>query len=101
MYFYLLSNLILLVIALLLEYIYHEHLFKHLAVRLMWVFLFFILGLTWDIYGLYFRNWVFTGKGILGLYVWIVPIEDFLWLLIVPYFCLTVYKTFHIIFNQK
>ena len=101
MYFYLLSNLILLVIALALEFTFHEQLFQHLKTRLAWVILFCLLGTTWDLYGLYFKHWVFTGKGILGIYVGIIPVEDFLWFLIVPYFCLTVYKTFHIVFNEK
>jgi len=101
MYFYLISASILLVAALTLEVIYHEHLFKHLKARIVWIFVFLLVGIIWETYGIIRGHWVFTGKGILGIYIGVVPLEDFLWLLVMPYFCLTVYKTIHIISDKK
>jgi lycopene cyclase domain-containing protein len=101
MYFYLISASILLVAALTLEVIYREHLFKHLKARIVWIFVFLLVGIIWDTYGLIHGHWVFTGKGILGIYIGVLPLEDFLWFLAVPYFCLTVYKTVHIVSDKK
>ncbi|MBL8030369.1 MAG: lycopene cyclase domain-containing protein [Candidatus Doudnabacteria bacterium] len=92
MYFYFVSALILLVFGLIVEFIYREHLFKHLKARLVWALVFLFIGTLWDQYAIPNGHWVFTGKGILGIYVGVIPIEEFMWFLIVPYFCLTIYR---------
>jgi lycopene cyclase domain-containing protein len=101
MFFYSLSGLVLLAAGITLEYIYREHLFRHLKARIMWALVFLFIGTVWDQYALVARHWVFTGKGILGIYIGVMPIEDFLWFLAVPYFCLTVYKTVQIVLRRK
>ena len=101
MYFYLLSALTLLAAGLILEYIYRERLFRHLKARIMWALIFLFIGTLWDQYAIPHKDWIFTGKGTTGLYIGVIPVEEFLWFLIVPYFSLTVYKTVHIILNRK
>jgi len=101
MYFYFVSALILLTIGLLLEYFYHEHLFRHLKARIMWALVFLFIGTVWDQYAIPHRHWIFTGNGTMGLYIGVIPIEEFLWFLIVPYFCLTIYKTIQIVLMKK
>ena len=101
MYFYITSAIILLAAGLILEAIFHEHLFRYLKARIMWALVFLFIGTVWDQYAIPAHNWVFTGKGTIGLYVGVIPLEEFLWFLIVPYFCLTVYKTLHMVLNKK
>jgi len=101
MFFYSFSAIILLLAGLILESIYHEHLFKHLKARIMWALVFLFIGTVWDQYAIPYHHWDFTGKGILGIYIGVIPLEEFLWFLIVPYFCLTVYKTVQIILKKK
>ncbi len=101
MYFYVISVAILLVAGLILEYIFNEHLFKHRRARIMWALVFLFIGTVWDQYGISQHHWDFPGKSILGIKVGIIPIEEFLWYLIVPYFCLTVYKTVQITLRKK
>ncbi|OGZ00041.1 MAG: hypothetical protein A3B13_02825 [Candidatus Liptonbacteria bacterium RIFCSPLOWO2_01_FULL_45_15] len=101
MYFYLISATILLVTGIALEIIFREHLFKHLKARIFWALIYLAIGTIWDVYALAEQHWIFTGKGILGLYIGIIPLEEFLWYLIVPYFCLTVYKTAHVILDKR
>ena len=101
MYFYLISATILLVIGIILEIIFREHLFKHLGARVCWALMYLTIGIAWDIYALVEKHWIFTGKGILNWYIGIIPFEEFLWYLIVPYFCLTIYKTTHVVFDKR
>lgn len=101
MYFYVVSAAILLAIGVSLEIIFREHLFKHLKARLVWALVFLFIGTLWDQYAIPTEHWVFTGKGILGIYIGVIPLEEFLWFLVVPYFCLTVYKTIHIVFDKN
>lgn len=92
MYFYLISAIFLLIFGIIIEIIYRERLFKHLKARIMWALVFLFIGTLWDQYAIPNGHWAFTGKGILGIYIGVIPLEEFLWFLIVPYFCLTVYK---------
>ena len=101
MFFYLISATILLVAGLLIEHIYREHLFRTLKARIMWSLVFLFIGTVWDQYGIYNHHWDFPGQGILGIKIGIIPFEEFLWYLIVPYFCLTVYKAVQVSFKYK
>ncbi|MEK7161758.1 MAG: lycopene cyclase domain-containing protein [Patescibacteria group bacterium] len=77
MFFYSISAATLLITGLILESIYHEHLFKHLKARIMWALVFLFIGTVWDQYAIPNHHWDFTGKGILGIYVGVIPFEDF------------------------
>jgi len=101
MYFYLTSVLILLGIGLTIEIIFREHLFHFLKGRIVWALVFLAVGTIWDTYAIPNGHWVFPGNGILGIHVGVIPLEEFLWFLIIPYFCLTVYKAAHIYFDKK
>jgi lycopene cyclase domain-containing protein len=88
--------------CLLLEIKYKEHLFKSRIERLLWVLLCLAVGIPWDMYSIPRDHWVFTGKGILGIYFYnVIPIEEVLWFLIVPYFFITIYKTVKVIMYKK
>jgi lycopene cyclase domain-containing protein len=101
-YYYLATVSILLVIAVALEIIYHEHLFSFWKERLIWVLLSLGFGIPWDYYAIPNGHWVFPGEGILGVTIFgFIPIEELLWFLIVPYFWLTVYHTIHILNDKK
>ena len=45
-----------------------------------------------DMYAVAKGIWNFPGDGILGIYLINLPLEEYLFVLIVPYFILTVYK---------
>lgn len=101
MLFYPTSLLVLLLSGLALEVIFHEHLFKHLKARIIWAAMFLAIGISWDTYAILNRHWEFSGHGIFGIHIGVIPIEEFFYFLIVPYFALTVYETVHIIFDKK
>ena len=99
--FYIISVFILLIIGITLEFFFKEHLFHFLKARIMWALVFLVVGTIWDTYAIPNGHWVFTGKGILGVYIGVIPLEEFMWFLIVPYFCLVLYEMTHIIFDKK
>ena len=101
MYFYLISAAILLIVGIILEILFKEHLFIHLLALIYWSLVYLSIGVVWDVYALAEKHWVFTGKGILNWYIGIIPFEELLWYLVVPYFCLTVYVTAHAILDKK
>lgn len=101
MYFYIISTGILLAAAIILEIIFKEKLFHNFKERIIWVAVFVLIGTVWDTWALINSHWVFTGRGILGIYIGVIPLEEFIWYLVVPYFAITVYKTIHIISDSK
>lgn len=97
MFYYTLTAATLLVVALFLEIKYKEHLFKFWKERIFWILISLMVGIPWDMYAIPREHWIFTGRGILGIIVLNgIPVEEFLWFLIVPYFWITIYHTIHI-----
>lgn len=100
--YYLGVVLFLSLLCVLLEIIFKEHLFNSFKERILWVSLCLILGISWDMYSMPKQHWVFSGKGILGVYFYnVIPIEEILWFLVVPYFFITIYKTIKIMMGKK
>lgn len=51
---------------------------------------FLIVGVVWDSYAVWRGHWSFDK--ILGLKIGLLPIEELLFMLVIPYFVITVYK---------
>ncbi len=54
-----------------------------------------------DIYAVRHGVWKFPGDGILGLHILGLPIEEYLFMLVIPYFVLVVYKFIDNKFSQS
>ncbi len=52
----------------------------------------FVLGVIWDYFAIYRQHWIFPGNGLVGLRIHGLPIEEFLFFLIIPYVVLVMYK---------
>lgn len=52
----------------------------------------FIFGMIWDYYAVSNQHWIFPGPGLIGTRIYGLPIEEFLFFLIVPYAAFTIYK---------
>jgi lycopene cyclase domain-containing protein len=53
---------------------------------------FFLIGVIWDSYAVYKGLWNFTGTGLIGIKIGLLPLEEYLFFLIVPFSILTAYK---------
>lgn len=81
--------LLILVATIFLEITFHPHPFDSLKERLVWTLIVFIIGVAWDIYAVAHQQWAFPGNGLLGINIGILPIEEYFFFLIPPYFALT------------
>lgn len=98
---YLIILIVTVVLAMTIEIVFKEHLFKSLRSRIICALIALFSITIWDLYAIPNRHWVFTGKGILGAYIGPIPIEEFLYALFVPYLWVTIYKAVHIILDKK
>ena len=88
---YLIILTVLLTITLFLELRYKIHLYDSIWERIYITLGFLFVGITWDSYAVSEGTWSFSGKGLIGWTIAYLPIEEYLFMLILPYFVLTVY----------
>lgn len=90
---YFIILVILLVLGLVLEKVYGFHLYQSRRERLEITGLFFVVGVIWDSFAIIRGHWYFGDEFLLfdGLYIGVMPLEEYLFILIVPYWILTSY----------
>ena len=98
---YLSILLIFLLLSVFFEWKFHIRLYHSFKERIVIVGLFFILGILWDFYAVSQGHWKFPGDGLLGIYFGILPLEEYLFFLIMPYFAVTFYKSLEKLFHHK
>lgn len=89
---YLLILLFLLTLSIFLEWKYKIKLYNSRRERFLIPLMFFIIGIIWDSVGILRGHWVYEGPGLIGITIGVLPLEDYLFVLIIPYFILTSYK---------
>lgn len=89
---YLIILTLILAITIFIELRYHIHLYHSMKERIIVTLNIFIVGMIWDYYATYNSHWVFPGPGLIGIRIFNLPIEEFLFFLIVPYAAFTMYK---------
>ncbi len=65
--------------------------------RIIIPLVFFVIGMAWDSFAIYREHWSFKGSGLTGIKIWLLPIEEYLFAIIIPYFIITLYK----VLNKK
>lgn len=60
--------------------------------RLIIPLVFFVIAAVWDNFAVYRGHWSFEGAGLIGIKIGLIPLEEYLFFLIIPYFIITVYK---------
>ena len=81
-----------LALAILLEYIYRVKLYHSMRERIIITLHFFVIGMVFDYYATWRQIWTFPGPGLIGFRIFGLPIEEFLFFLIMPYISLVFYK---------
>jgi len=89
---YLIILLAILIVTITIEMKYHIHLYHSLKERIIVTLNIFVFGIIWDYYAVYRQHWVFPGPGLVGIRIYGLPIEEFLFFLILPYAAITMYK---------
>lgn len=81
-----------LLITIFVEYRYKIRLYHSRKERVFVTLNIFLFGMIWDYFATYRQHWVFPGDGLIGLRIFGLPVEEFLFFLIVPYAALVMYK---------
>ena len=89
---YLIILLALLISAIFLEWRYRIHLYHSRNERLIITGLFFVIGVMWDQFAIFRGHWEFPGTGLVGLKIGLMPLEEYLFILIIPFWIITIYK---------
>lgn len=71
---------------------FHIHIYHSRKERIIMTLIIFSIGMIWDYFATWRQHWVFPGSGLLGVRIYGLPLEEFLFFLIMPYFGLTLYK---------
>lgn len=101
MFEYLIILVVFLGIAIILEKTQHLHLFHNRTERLEITALFFIIGIFWDTIAIWRGHWVFPAGNNLGIVIGLMPLEEYMFALILPYFIITIYTLVDSKFNKK
>ena len=70
----------------------HIHLYHSRKEKFKIVGLFFLVGVIWDTFAIWRGHWTFPANKTLDITIGLMPIEEYLFILIIPYFVITVYK---------
>lgn len=81
--------------ALILKFKFKVKVFKNIKETIAFYSIVLILGTIWDNFAVFRGHWFYPGKGIVGIFIGLVPIEDYLFAFISAYFLLVLYKVLH------
>ena len=89
---YLIILIVLLLISIFLEHKFHIHIYKSRKERILIPLIFLVVGTIWDSLAIWRGHWSFNGPGLIGIKIGFMPLEEYLFAIIVPYFILTTYR---------
>ena len=81
-----------LLLAIFLEWKFRVHLYNSKKERIITTLIIFVIGSVWDTYAVSREHWVFPGNGLIGVKIGLLPIEEYLFFLIMPFLAITIYK---------
>lgn len=88
---YLLILLVLFVISLFLEKKFKLYIYKSKRESVIIPLFFFIVGIIWDSFAVARNHWAFDMNKLSGIKLGLLPIEEYLFFLVIPYFIITFY----------
>jgi lycopene cyclase domain-containing protein len=74
------------------HYRFRLQLYKSTKQMIVTVSLFFVIGLIWDMFGIIRGHWFFQYENLSGIRLGVLPVEELLFFLIVPYAILVFYN---------
>lgn len=83
---------LLLVVALTLKFKFKIKVFNSPKEAVILYRILIILGTIWDYIAITRGHWFYPGKGTMGIFIGVIPIEDYLFAFVCPYFLLILYK---------
>lgn len=93
---YLATLAIFFALALWLEIAFRVHLYQSRKERILITLIFFVIGVAWDSISTINKTWIYPGNGLIGIWIGVLPLEEYLFSLIVPFWILTVYRVLEV-----
>lgn len=56
------------------------------------IMIFFVIGVVWDHFAIWRGHWIFPKESNVGIKIGLMPIEEYLFIFIIPYFVITTYN---------
>ena len=78
-------------VSVFLEKYYGLDVYKNWKERAYLTVFFLVVGVVWDYTAVVRNHWNFTGSFDIGLKIGVLPVEEYLFALVVPYFIITSY----------
>jgi lycopene cyclase domain-containing protein len=91
---YIITLLFWLIVAAAIHFHYRLKLYKNVKQTVVIVGSYFIVGVAWDMIEASREHWTFGYENLIGIRLGVLPIEELLFMLIVPYGILVFYKFF-------
>ncbi len=98
---YLVIEILLLVLFILIHRISKIKIFKNYKIFLMFWFFVFLWGVLWDWFAIARGHWIYQKPFILGIFIGVIPVEDIVFMIVVPYGILIGYKLIEKIIIRK
>ena len=89
---YLLCLGLLLLMSLVLKAKYKVKVFNSFKEACNFYLIVFLIGTIWDNFAVWRGHWLYPGKGILGIFVGLIPLEDYAFAIVTSYSVIVVYK---------
>jgi len=89
---YFIILILLFLVTLFLETTFKVHLYNSIKERILIPIIFLVIGTIWDSFAVYLGHWSFDYSKMIGIKIGLLPLEEYLFFLIVPYFILTFYR---------
>jgi lycopene cyclase domain-containing protein len=98
---YMLTLLVVFLATLCLHFKFNTRLYanhKHLIVTVVSLF---CVGTLWDFWAISRGHWTFPPENLVGIYFLTIPLEEYIFFFVVPYFILTVFKVAELVFAEE
>jgi lycopene cyclase domain-containing protein len=89
---YILILIGLFIITVFLERKFKIHIYNSRGERFLIPLLFFVVGVTWDTAAVINGHWYFNDANLLGIKIGVLPLEEYFFFLVIPYFIVVLYK---------
>lgn len=92
---YLLILAVFYLVALFLKFKFKVKVFSNIKEAVAFYSIVLVIGTIWDNIAVMRGHWSYPGKGIFGIFIGLVPIEDYIFAFVTAYFLLVLYRILH------
>lgn len=98
---YLFIEIILFIIFYFIQRYYKVKIFRNKKQFIVFWILIFLFGIGWDQYAVIRGHWLYPGKGILNIFIGRIPLEDYIFMILIPYGILVAYQVSNKLISEK